>query len=147
MSLVKSPKKRFPWMNSGLAKTFNMDDLFEDDFFKTRNDLPAMNVKEHEDDFEIEFAVPGFSKEDFEVSIEDDLLYVSAEKSMEEVDDEDTYTRKEFNYSSFNRTLQLPKSVDINQEVKAKYKDGVLKLKLLKSDEALNSQRKYVEIK
>ena len=146
MSLVKSPKKRVPWMNTNLAKAFNMDDLFEDDFFKTRNDLPAMNVKEHEDDFEIEFAVPGFSKEDFEVSIEDDLLYVSAEKSMEDMEDEDGYTRKEFSYSNFNRTFQLPKSVDINQEVKAKYKNGVLKLTLLKSDDAMNSKRKYIEI-
>ncbi len=147
MTLVKSPKKRFPWMNGGLAKAFNMDDLFDDDFFKTRNDLPAMNVIEHEDDFEIEFAVPGFSKEDFEVSMEDDLLYVSAEKSSEDMEDEDGYTRKEFSYSNFNRTLQLPKSVDTSQEVKAKYKNGVLKLKLNKSEDAMKPERKYIEIK
>lgn len=144
--LVKSPRRRFPWMNGGLAKSFGLDDLFDDDFFTTKTTLPAMNVKEHEDDFEIEFAVPGFSKEDFEVSIEDDILYVSAEKSMEDMEDEDDYTRKEFSYSSFQRTLQLPKSVDISKEVKAKYQDGVLKLRLIKDQKALKDHRKQIKI-
>ncbi|MUP43493.1 Hsp20/alpha crystallin family protein [Christiangramia aestuarii] len=144
--LVKSPKQRFPWMDGGLTKSFGLDDLFDDEFFTSKAKLPAMNVKEHEDDFEIEFAVPGFSKEDFEVSIEDDILYVSAEKSMEDMEDEDDYTRREFSYSSFNRTLQLPKSVDISKDVQAKYKNGVLKLKLMKDEKALKSQRKQIDI-
>ena len=146
MSLVKSPKQRFPWMNGGIARSFGLDDFFEDEFFTTRKDLPAMNVMEHEDDFQIEFAVPGFSKEDFEVSIEDDLLYVSAEKSMEDIEDEDGYTRKEFSYSNFHRTLQLPKSVDTSKDVKAKYKNGVLKLKLMKDEEAMKPRKKQIQI-
>lgn len=145
MSLVKSKKQRFPFINGGLAKSFGLDDLFYDDFF-TKQDLPAMNVKEHEDDFEIEFAVPGYSKEDFEVSIEDDILYVSADKSLDNVEDEDGYTRREFSYSNFQRTLQLPKSVDTSKDVKAKYKNGVLKLTLMKDAEAMKSRRKEIEI-
>ena len=146
MSLVKSPKQRFPFMNGGLAKSFGLDDLFYDDFFTSKKDLPAMNVKEHEDDFEIEFAVPGYSKEDFEVSIEDDILYVSADKSMENMEDEDGYTRREFSYSNFQRTLQLPKSIDTAKDVKANYKNGVLHLKLMKDAEAMQSRRKEIEI-
>ncbi|MCM8568523.1 Hsp20/alpha crystallin family protein [Gramella jeungdoensis] len=146
MSLVKTKKQRFPWMNGGLAKSFGLDDLFEDDFFTSERKLPAMNVKEHEDDFEIEFAVPGFSKEDFEVDMENDLLYVSAEKSAENVEDEDDYTRKEFSYSSFHRTLQLPNSVDVSKDVKAKYKDGILKLQLFKNKEAGKTKRKRIDI-
>lgn len=146
MSLVKSPKQRFPWMNGGIGRSFGLDDFFEDDFFATKKDLPAMNVMEHEDDFQIEFAVPGFSKDDFEVSIEDDLLYVSAEKSMEDMEDEDGYTRKEFSYSNFQRTLQLPKSVDTSKEVKARYKNGVLKLQLLKDKEAMKPHKKRIEV-
>ncbi|MEE2772984.1 MAG: Hsp20/alpha crystallin family protein, partial [Bacteroidota bacterium] len=103
MSLVKSHKKRFPWMNGDTP--WSLENLFDDDFFKINRSLPAMNVKEHEDDFEIEFAAPGFSKEDFEVSIEDDLLYVSAEQSEEDFEDDDNFTRKEFSYSSFHRTF------------------------------------------
>ena len=146
MSLVKTKKQRFPWMNGGLAKSFGWDDLFEDDFFTSERKLPAMNVKEHEDDFEIEFAVPGFSKEDFEVSMENDLLYVSAEKSAENIEDEDDYTRKEFSYSSFYKTLQLPNSVDVSKDVKANYKDGILKLQLFKNKEAARSKRKRIDI-
>ncbi|TBW28686.1 Hsp20/alpha crystallin family protein [Gramella sp. KN1008] len=146
MSLVKSKKQRFPWMNGSIAKSFGLDDLFDDDFFTAERRLPAMNVKEHEDDFEIEFAVPGFSKEDFEVSMENDLLFVSAEKSKEDIEDDDDYTRKEFSYSSFYRTLQLPQSVDVSKDVKAGYKDGILKLQLLKSKEAAKTTRKRIDI-
>ena len=146
MSLIKSKKQRLPWMNGGLARSFGLDDLFDDDFFTAERKLPAMNVKEHEDDFEIEFAVPGFSKEDFEINIENDLLYVSAEKSAENVEDDDDYTRKEFNYSSFYRTLQLPKSVDASRDVQAKYKNGILKLQLFKNKEDMKSQRKRIDV-
>lgn len=146
MSLIKSRKQRFPLMNGGFARTFGLEDLFDDDFFSSETKLPAMNVKEHDDDFEIEFAIPGFSKDDFEVSMEDDLLYVSAEKSDEDIEDEDNYTRKEFNYSSFTRTLQLPKSVDMTKDVRANYKDGILKLHLFKNKEDQKPKRKRIDI-
>lgn len=146
MSLIKSKKQRFPLTNGGFARTFGLEDLFDDDFFSVEKKLPAMNVKEHEDDFEIEFAIPGFSKDDFEVSMEDDLLYVSAEKSKEDIEDEDNYTRKEFNYSSFTRTLQLPKSVDMTKDVRANYKDGILKLHLFKTKESQQPKRKRIDI-
>ncbi|MCP9200864.1 Hsp20/alpha crystallin family protein [Gramella sp. GC03-9] len=146
MSLVKSNKLRSNWMNGGLTRKFSLDDFFNDDFFTEERNLPAMNVKEHEDDFEIEFAVPGFSKDDFEVSIEDDLLYVSAQKSMEDIEDEDDYTRKEFSYSSFYKTFQIPKSVDPSKEVKAKYDNGILRLQLFKDEKVMNNQRKKIDI-
>ena len=145
MSLMRSNKKSFPWMNGDL-KPWSLEDLFDDDFFKVKRSLPAMNVKEHEDDFEIEFAVPGFSKEDFQVSIEDDVLYVSAEKSSEDFEDEDTFTRKEFSYSNFKRTLQLPKSVDVSEEIEGKYEDGILRLRLLKMKDFLKNKRKEIQI-
>ena len=145
MSLMRSNKKSFPWMNGDL-KPWSLEDLFDDDFFKVKRSLPAMNVKEHEDDFEIEFAVPGFSKEDFQVSIEDDVLYVSAEKSSEDFEDEDTFTRKEFSYSNFKRTLQLPKSVDVSEEIEGKYGDGILRLRLLKMKDFLKNKRKEIQI-
>ncbi|MUP45996.1 Hsp20/alpha crystallin family protein [Gramella sp. BOM4] len=146
MSLVKSKKLRSNWMNGGLARKFGLDDFFNDDFFAEEKNLPAVNVKEHEDDFEIEFAVPGFSKDDFEVSIENDLLYVSAQKSMEDVEDDDDYTRKEFSYSSFYKTFQIPKSVDPSKEVKAKYENGILRLQLFKDEKAMKNLRKRIDI-
>src|SRR5210317_147433 len=70
-----------PWENRlfspSLSNLTRFDDIFNGDFFEDNSLMPAVNVKEHEDVFEIEFAVPGFNKKDFEVTIEDDVLHVS----------------------------------------------------------------------
>lgn len=147
MSLVKFNRKKFPWINDGLANWFDTDDFFADDFFTRRVNAPAMNVKENPKNFEIELAVPGFDKKDIEVSLEDDLLHVRAEKKKEEVEEnEEGYTRKEFSYNSFDRKLQMPTSVNQKKEVKATYKNGVLKLQLTKSEAAVAPPKKMIEI-
>lgn len=145
-----------PWnsrlFNSGfddLSSLLRFDDVFKDDFFEVDSLMPAMNVKEHKKDFEIEFAVPGFDKKDFEVDIEDDILHVSCQKEIEKDEKEDDYSRKEFSYKSFKRSMMLPTSVDLDQEVKAVYKNGILKIKLLKREEAIEEEhpKKVIEVK
>ena len=145
MSLIKFNRNQFPW-NNNLVDFFNRDSLFNDDFFNTEKSLPAMNVKEHQKDFEIELASPGFKKNDFEITINDDILEVSAEKSKEEEEKGDDYTRKEFNYQSFKRLLQLPKTVDNTKDVKATYKNGILKLQLMKKEEAKEKSKRVIEV-
>ncbi|MBQ4820940.1 Hsp20/alpha crystallin family protein [Aquimarina sp. MMG016] len=146
MSLIKFNKNRFPWFNDRIATWMDTDDFFADDFFVRDRNLPAMNVKENEDNFEIELAVPGFSKKDIEVTMENDTLHICAKQSKEEVEEEENYTRREFNYSSFDRKLQLPTSVDQNKKVKAVYKNGVLKLDLLKKEEAKEPPKRVIDI-
>ncbi|WP_378182623.1 Hsp20/alpha crystallin family protein [Aquimarina sp. SS2-1] len=146
MSIIKFNRNRFPWFNDTISNWMDTDNFFADDFFIKDRNLPAMNVKEHENDFEIELAVPGFSKKDIEVTMEDDVLHICAEKRKEEVEEEKDYTRREFNYNSFDRKLQLPTSVDQNEAVKAKYKNGVLTLNLLKKEEAKVQPKKVIEI-
>ena len=143
MSLIKFNRNRLPW-NNDLVNFFDRDDFLDNDYFKRESLLPPMNVKETENDFEIELASPCFDKKDFEIMMEDDVLEVSAEKIDEENDDD--YTRKEFNYRSFRRTLQLPKTVDSLKDVKATYKDGILKLKLLKKEEAKRIPKRKIEL-
>ena len=145
MSLVKLSGKRFPW-NESLVDFFNRDTFIDDDFFNLEKSLPSMNVKEHDDDFEIELAAPGFDKKDFNITMKDDLLAVSALKSKEETEKDEDYTRREFNYNSFTRTMQLPHSVDPKKEVKATYKNGILKLHLLKMEEAKENPKKVIEV-
>lgn len=145
MSLIKFNKNRFP-LSSGLSNFFDRDLLFDDDFFNLEKSLPAMNVKEHDKDFEIELASPGFNKKDFEITMKDDVLEVSAQKGEEEEENEDDYTRKEFNYRSFRRSLQLPKTVDNTKDVKATYKNGILKLHLLKKEEAEEKAKRKIEV-
>jgi HSP20 family protein len=118
----------------------------DDDFFNLEKSHPSMNVKEHDKDFEIEFAAPGFDKKDFEITMKDDVLEVSAHKSKEETEEDENYTRREFNYNAFTRTVQLPNTVDRTKEVKAVYKNGILKLNLLKMEEAKENKKKVIEV-
>ncbi|MBG6131834.1 HSP20 family protein [Aquimarina sp. EL_43] len=146
MSLIKFNKNRFPWINDRVSTWLDTDDFFADDFFVKDRNLPAMNVKENKDNFEIELAVPGFSKKDIEVTMEDDVLHICAQKSKEEIEEEKEYTRREFSYNEFDRKLQLPTSVNQNEKVKAIYKNGVLTLNLLKKEEAKEQPKKIIEI-
>ena len=147
MSLVKFNHRRFPSLADSLANWFENSEFFTDDFFNKEVNLPAMNVKENPKNFEVELAIPGFEKKDIEVSIENDVLHVCAEKKKEEVEEnEEGYTRKEFSYNSFDRKLQLPKTVNQGKEVKATYKNGVLKLQLAKSEGVAQQAKKLIEI-
>jgi len=99
-----------------------------------------MNVKEHDTNVEIELASLGFEKKNFEITMNDDILEVSAEKRKEEEESEDEYTRKEFNYRSFRRSLQLPKTIDDSKGLMTTYKNGILKLQFMKKEEAKEKQ-------
>ncbi len=138
MSLVKFKNSGFPWMDS--------DQFFDNDFFSSSRNLPAMNVKDHSKSIEIEMAVPGFSKKEMNVSLENGILHVSAEKNKEEKTEDEDFTRKEFEYSSFDRKLQIPPTVDQNKEVVASYKDGILKLKLTKKNSVIEHPKKVIKI-
>ena len=149
MSLIKfnNRNRLFPsWNNDSLKSFLSNDDFFNNDFFEENSLMPAMNVKEHEKDFEIEFAAPGFSKKDFEVTINENVLNVYGKKKKETEEKQEDYTRKEFSYNSFKRSLQLPKSVDAEQNIKATYKDGILKLNLQKKEEAKATPKKVIEV-
>lgn len=142
-----------PWESrlfpSNITNLIRFDDIFNDDFIEEDSLMPALNVKEKEKDFEIEFAVPGFNKKDFEVIIDEDVLHVSGEKKVEEEEEkEDDYSRKEFSYKSFKRSMMLPPSIDFNQNVKASYKNGILKIKLLKKEDVIKDEtpKKVIEV-
>ncbi len=153
MSLVKF--KRRPFGRLMANDFFDMDDFFDNrawvrdmlpsTFWNGKTGEPALNIKETDDNFEIELAAPGFAKKDFEVTIEDNCLNISAEKSTSEEEKEDDFTRREFSYNSFERALQLPESVK-QEEIKASYKDGILSFKLAKKEEAKKLPPKKVEI-
>lgn len=146
MSLIKFNKKRVPWMNQTMPNWFDTDDFFAEDLFSHERDFPAMNVKEDKDNFYLEFAVPGFSKEDIEVSLENDILHICGKKRTEEVVDTKDYTRREFSFNEFDKKFQLPLTINQSKKVKAIYKDGILKLNLAKLEEAKVPPKKVIEI-
>ena len=153
MSLVKF--KRRPFGNLITQDFFDMDDFFEnrgwvrnmvpENFWNGKRSEPALNIKETDDNFEIELAAPGFGKKDFEVTIEDGCLNIKAEKSSSEEETDDNYTRREFSYNAFERSLQLPESVK-QEAIKAKYNDGILSFNLAKKEEAKKLPPKKVQI-
>lgn len=136
----------FPF-NDPLRNLLDIENPFIGDFLEEDSLLPAMNVIEHEKDFEIDFAAPGFNKKDFEVSIEEDVLHITGEKSEKKEEENKGFMRKEFSYNSFRRSIILPESVDFNQKVKATYKDGILSINLLKKVEAKKgTSKKVIEV-
>ena len=145
MSLMKF-NNRFPWNNSVFTNLLNTEDFFNDDFFAKDSLMPAMNIKENDTDFEFELAAPGFSKDDFNIIIDNDGLHVSAEKEKKKEEKDEGYIRKEFSYNSFKRSLKLPEIINQNEEVKASYKNGILKLNLLKKEEAKEIPKKVIKV-
>ena len=144
MSLVR-------FKSSPIEKSFDhvIRNIFNDDFDGffvkpfTNNFSPAVNVVEGKDNFRLEFSVPGFARNDFNVKLDNNLLTVSAEKKNEVNKDEENYTMREFSHSSFSRTFTLPETVDGNK-IAAEYTDGILKLVLPKKEEV---KQKSLEIK
>ncbi len=113
------------------------DTLFNDQFLNPAavQKLPAVNVAEYEQGFDIELSVPGFKKEDFKINLDKNLLTVSAEIKQEEGVEGKTYSKKEFGSNSFSRTFTLPESVDQNN-IEATYINGILTLTVAKKEEA-----------
>lgn len=146
MSLTKVKKRRYPWFPTEFSNFFGDDDFFNDRFWlRNVQKEPAINVKETDSEYQVELAAPGLEKEDFDLSIENGYLKVKVEKSSESESHEDNYTRKEFNYNSFYRTLLLPENV-IEEDVKATYNDGILRFSLRKEVDIMESIPKKIEI-
>ncbi|MBT8254188.1 MAG: Hsp20/alpha crystallin family protein [Flavobacteriaceae bacterium] len=146
MSLIKFDKKRRPWFPTELSNFFGDDDFLNDRFWhRYVQNEPAMNVKETEGEYQVELAAPGLEKDDFEISIDDGYLIVKAEKSFEKEDKEDNFTRREFSYNSFRRSLMLPEDVK-EEEIKASYENGVLKFNLSKKELTEVKHPKKIEI-
>ncbi len=95
---------------------------------------PAVNIKEDDKQFVMEMAIPGYSKKDFKINLEDQLLNISSEKENKSAEDKKNYTRKEFSYQGFSRSFRLPKTI-ISDDIKAEYKNGMLTLVLPKKEE------------
>lgn len=122
------------------------------DFFNTSlswvSNVPAVNVVEHADGFRIEVAAPGLKKENFKLNLNHNNLTISAsqESQKEESDTRnEKYTRREFSYSSFQRTFTLPTSIDADK-IQATYTDGVLKIDVPKREEAKIKPPRQIEI-
>ena len=108
--------------------------------------VPAVNIKVLDSQFEIELAVPGMKKDDFEIEVEDGVLSISSTQEEEQVNEKGKFTRREFSYSSFRRSFTLPDSVNPTK-IDATYKEGVLLVLLPKHKEAQPQPKKLIKIR
>lgn len=126
-----------------------MNDVFKPDWFggleNYNNTFPAVNIRENEKDFELELAIPGQKKEDFNIEVDNNVLTISMESKNEDEVKEENYTRKEFSYTSFRRSFTLPKTVN-DEKINASYEAGILRFTLPKREEALPKPKRLIEI-
>lgn len=151
MSLVKRREGRL--MNS-LPMLF--DDFFNQDMFNwnssnfsdTNTTIPAVNIKETPDHYEVEVAAPGLTKKDFKVELDGNMLTISSERSNQSEDnaEDGRYARKEFSYQSFRRTFNLQKEVVDIDKIQAKYDNGLLHLIIPKKEEAKHKPPRQIQI-
>jgi HSP20 family protein len=150
MSIVKT--------NNGRVSEYSLPTIL-DDFFKkeafnwgsnfanTGTSLPAVNIKETAENFEVEMAAPGMQKKDFKIELEGHTLTISSEKQDAHQEKEgETFNRKEFSYQSFYRTFHLPKNVVDADKINAKYENGLLQLVIPKREEAKQKPARLIEI-
>ena len=125
-----------------------VDSFFDDDFFNRSSEptfFPAVNVKENDTAFTLEVAVPGYEKDDFELSVDNGRLKINSEKSDDKEDVDENFTRKEYNYTSFSRSFTLPENIDVDT-IKADYQQGVLKIELPKLEQTIEEKSKIIAI-
>ena len=108
--------------------------------------VPAVNIMEKQDHFEISLAAPGMKKDDFNIDVEGNMLIISAETEHKREEKDERRTRQEFNYTSFSRAFTLPEGV-LKDKIDATYENGLLKLMLPKTEEARKPSTKHINVK
>lgn len=132
-----------------------------DDFFRPWNDLfdntrwnlrpmnvnvPAVNIVENQEGYQLSVAAPGMKKEDFKIDVDANMLTISSKKEENKEEKNKKFTRKEYSYSSFSRSFSLPEEIKLDQ-IDAKYEDGVLKISLPRKEEVEKHQVKKIVVK
>jgi HSP20 family protein len=130
---------------NGLPKAF--DELFRDQFWTNEyaGFVPAVNVWEDKEQFNIDLSAPGFQKDSFKLKVTEDVLAISGEYKTEEVKEEKNFSLKEFNAGSFSRSFHLPENADV-EKISAKYENGILHVMIAKKEEGKAKFEKEISV-
>jgi len=124
------------------------DDFFNDSFFNGMarfNRTPSVNIIEDEMEYRIEMAVPGMSRDDFRIDLEDDILTISSGQREEKEEKEHMYMRREFSFGTFKRSFRLPETVN-QEKIEASHKDGILTVSLPRQEEVVQNAARQIHI-
>lgn len=154
MSLVVSKKRDGRTFPTLVDDFFNTSPFigrslldFDGGFWSGRDfpHVPDANIIENGKDYQIELAVPGLDRKDFNVEVKDDMLIVSAEKEDETKKEDRNYRSREFSYRSFYRSFNLPKNLMLDK-IDAKYQNGILSIMLPKKEESVSKPVKQIKV-
>lgn len=104
---------------------------------------PTIDIFEESNDVVVKAELPGIKKEDIDVKVTDTTITISGEKKKEEKVENKDYYRMESSYGSFTRAFSLPSEVQTDR-VKAQYKDGILEIRIPKTEEAKKKEKKVM---
>ena len=126
----------FPTANDFFNDLF--DGMITNDF--KRWNTPSVNIVENDEQFKMQLAAPGFTKEDFKISVNDNTLTISAEKKSETNESTERFTRKEFSFNRFSRSFTLTEMVNV-EGINASYENGIMLVTLPKLESAKPKSR------
>ena len=140
MRLMRRPRYEMPL--SRLRDQFSQ--IFEQPDFALSDLLgggwmPVVDVLEDKDKLTVKAELPGFKREELDVSVHENSLVLSGERKSDEERKDGEFYRSERFYGRFHRVLPLPSSVEVDK-IQAKYRDGVLTVTLPKSEHAKGKQ-------
>lgn len=144
MRLIRKPRFQMPLsrLQDQLDQMFEQPDFAVSDLLNG-GWMPAVDVLESKDKLTVKAELPGFKREDLDVSVHDNNLIISGERKADEERMDGDFYRSERFYGKFHRSIELPFTVDTGN-IEARYKDGVLTVMLPKSEHAKTRQ---IEVK
>ena len=128
---------RFPLVHKGIDRIF--DGIFSNENQQSSAWSPRIDVVEFEDKFEFTSELPGLSREDIKLEMQNNSVTISGEKRFEHEKTDKNYYIGERSYGNFRRSFQLPSHVDAKQ-INAEFNNGVLKIDIPKLEEAKPKQ-------
>ncbi|MFO7822800.1 MAG: Hsp20/alpha crystallin family protein [Cyclobacterium sp.] len=147
---METPAKRngslWPKVISDLMGSANFPE-FENRFYDwdQKFEIPSVNIKETEKEFQVEVVAPGFEKKDFKIEFSDGVLTIQAEKEMKKEEDKEEIKRQEFSYASIKRSFSLPENAE-NDKIAAKYENGILLLQIPKIKQTAAPAKKEIKV-
>jgi HSP20 family protein len=142
MTMYPMLRNAMNWLDNGF------DDMFDNSWMpKMSVTAPAINVKENKDEYDIELAAPGTTKEDFNVNLDNDgnlVIKMEHKDNKKDENKKEHYLRREFSYSNYEQALTLPEDVETGK-IEAKVENGVLHVTLPRTHTA-EKETKRIEV-
>ncbi|MFC2080464.1 Hsp20/alpha crystallin family protein [Bacteroidota bacterium] len=150
MTLARLSNNAFPSFPSFFDRFFDGElmDWNRNNYSGTDTTLPAVNVRENDNEFLIDVAAPGLRKDDFKIQYDNGRLTISSERKNEkEEKDGEKLSRREFSYQSFQRSFTVAETLIDADKIAANYESGILYITLPKREEVKPKPAKEIKIK